>query len=105
MAAIIPPLLRLVNMAHSKKNHLMKKMSSLTVRSRLIPRGAVESLTISDRSVGGSNPVKDVFLCFFFFLFFSFSFLMFVWRVLFLLITFQLTTRGGEQLSSELFVE
>ena len=31
-----------------------------------IPRGAVESVTISDWSVGGSNAVKDVFLrCFF----------------------------------------
>ena len=61
--------------------------------------------TISDWSVVGSNPVKDVFLCCIFSFFFSFSFLMFVWRVLFLLITFQLTTRGGEQLSIELFVE
>ena len=81
-----------------------KKISYSTVRSRLSPRGAVESLTISDLSVVGSNPVKHVFLCCFFFLFFSFSFLMFAWRVLFLLITFQLTTRGGEQLSIELLL-
>ena len=32
---------------------------------RLVPRGAVESLTIFDWSVGGSNPstFKNVFLC------------------------------------------
>ena len=51
---------------NSKKNHLTKKISFSTVRNRLIPRGAVESLTISDWSVGGSNPVKDVFQCCFF---------------------------------------
>ena len=39
-----------------------EKITSSTVRSRRIPRGAVESVTISDWSVGGSNPVKDVFL-------------------------------------------
>ena len=33
---------------NSKKNHVTKKMSTSTVRSRLILRGAVESLTISD---------------------------------------------------------
>ena len=35
---------------NSKKNHVTKKMSSSTVlvRSRLIPRGAVERLRISD---------------------------------------------------------
>ena len=49
-----------------------EKMSSSTVRSRLIPRGAVESLTISDWSVGGSNLVEDVFSIFFFSFFFRF---------------------------------
>ena len=39
-------------------------------RNRLVPRGAVESLTISDRSVGGSNPSRV--LVFFFFFFCSF---------------------------------
>ena len=69
---------------NSKKNRITKKRSSSTVGSRLIPRGAVESVTISDWSVGGSNPVKDVFLCCSFLLFFfSFSFFMSVWRVLF----------------------
>ena len=61
-----------------------EKITSSTVRSRRIPRGAVESVTISDWSVGGSNPVKNVFLCCFFLaFFFSFSFFMSVWRVLF----------------------
>ena len=36
-------------------------------RNRLVPRGAVESLTISDCSVGGSNPSTCVSFSFFFF--------------------------------------
>ena len=36
-------------------------------RNRLVPRGAVESLTISDWSVGGSNPSTCVNFFLFFF--------------------------------------
>ena len=42
------------------------------IRNRLVPRGAVESLTISDWSVGGSNPSMRVNF-FFFFLSFNMS--------------------------------
>ena len=92
---------------NSKKNHVTKKMSSSTVRSRLIPRGAVESLTISDWSVGGSNPVKTFFyVVVFFFSFFSFSFLTFVWRVFFFYSSHSSWQHAaGKQLSIELFVE
>ena len=47
-------------------------------RNRLVPRGAVESLTISDWSVGGSNPST----CVNFFLFFR-SFFLSASKVLF----------------------
>ena len=62
--------------ARIRRKTITKQISSSTGRSRRIPRGAVESVTISDWSVGGSNPVKDVFLCcFFFFLLFFVLFL------------------------------
>ena len=55
-------------------------------RDRLVPRGAVQSLTISDWSVGGSNPST----CVNFFLFFSF-FLFVRFESSFFLIALQLT--------------
>ena len=61
-------------------------------RNRLVPRGAVESLTVSDWSVGGSNPPTCV------------SF--FLLRVLFfLLIARTLADKSEEQLSIEFLVE
>ena len=53
-------------------------------RNRLVPRGAVESLTISDWSVGGSNPSTCVSFSFFFFFF---SFFVSVSKVLFFFFT------------------
>ena len=69
------------------------------------PRGAVESLTISDWSVVGSNPVKDVFLCCFFFSFFFVLFLDVRLESSFFTHHIPADNTRREQLSSELFVE
>ena len=75
-------------------------------RNRLVPRGAVESLTISDWSVGGSNPSTCVSFFFFFFFFFFCSFFVSASKVLFfLLIPRTLAGKSEEQLSIEFLVE
>ena len=67
---------------NSKKADLTKNVSSSTDGTRLVPRGAVESLTVSDWLVSGSNP--SVFFCAIVFsIFFSSSFFLSVSRVLF----------------------
>ena len=62
---------------NSKENHLKKKISSSTARSRLVPRGPAEGFKISDWSVGGSNPLQDAFYDNFFFFFVLFLFVRF----------------------------
>ena len=70
-------------------------------RNRLVPRGAVESLTISDWSVGGSNPSTCVS---FFFFFFVLS-LCPLRKFFFLLIARTPADKSEEQLSIEFLVE
>ena len=72
---VIPGLRELREPGRIRRKTINEKITSSTVRSSRIPRGAVESVTISVWSVGGSNPVRRFSMLLFFFPFFFVLFL------------------------------